>query len=116
MICYRVKIVFLFLGGVLSVFSSIPNDQKAVIIKNITVDSAKQEIRIKCHFSLEEGLLEFLMVNATGLTYESVLKVDENKPSELHFALLLLGFHPLSFIEYEHLSKRDDAVTILRER
>ena len=82
------------------------NDQKEQKkINNIIVDTQKKEIRLRCKLAITSGILEFFLVTESGRTYESVLKIAENKPSELHFALLLLGFEPLPFPEYSEILK-----------
>jgi hypothetical protein len=91
-----------------------PGDIK--VINNITIDPVQKEIRIACQLALKEGILEFFLVDEKGNTYESVFKVTENKPSELHFGLLLLGFEPVSFKTYYDLLKDPKAFSILKEK
>jgi hypothetical protein len=86
------------------------------VINNITIDPVKKEIRIACKLALKEGILEFFLVDEWGNTYESVFKSTGNKPSELHFGLLLLGFEPVSFKTYYDLLKDPKALSILKEK
>lgn len=75
-----------------------PSSKKDVVeVKNILIDKVKKEIRIKVKLAIREGILEYLLVSEPGKTYESVFKVIENVPSELNFALLLIGSKPLRF-------------------
>lgn len=85
-------------------------------IKDIFIDVEKKEIRIKCKLAIEQGILEYLLVEERGKTYESILKVVENKPSDLQFALLLLGFEPLSYKEYQDLRDNPQAPEILKDK
>ncbi|MBN1699686.1 MAG: hypothetical protein JW881_19375 [Spirochaetales bacterium] len=103
-------------GGKNDVSDNASADRSVKTIEHITIDSEKKEIRIKCSLAIAEGILEFLLVCEKGQTYESVLKIIGNNPSELHFALLLLGYEPLPFDQYHALLKNDDAVTLLKDK
>ncbi|MBN2440665.1 MAG: hypothetical protein JXJ04_04950, partial [Spirochaetales bacterium] len=85
-------------------------------INNIIIDPEKKEIRIKCKLAITEGILEFFLVDEAGNTYESAFKIQGNKPSELHFALLLLGFEPVPFPTYHGLLKTENALEQLRDK
>lgn len=74
--------------------------QNIIKLNNILVDKINKEIRIKAKLAITEGILEYLLVGNHGKTYESVFKVDDNKPSELNFALLLIGCKALDFEEF----------------
>ena len=65
--------------------------QNIIKLNNILVDKIKKEIRISAKLAVTEGILEYLLVGNHGKTYESVFKIGDNKPSELNFALLLIG-------------------------
>jgi len=82
--------------------------QRPNIIKlnNILVDKANKEIRISAKLAIVEGILEYLLVGNHGKTYESVFKVGDNKPSELNFALLLIGCTALDFDEFLRLKNK----------
>ncbi|MCP3952104.1 MAG: hypothetical protein GY697_07795, partial [Desulfobacterales bacterium] len=66
--------------------------------------------------AINEGILEYLLVGEHGKTYESVFKVAGNKPSELNFALLLLGAEPLEFDTLNNLFKKPDGADELLTR
>jgi len=84
--------------------SSDPSEGKNVVeLNRITVNKINKEIRIKVKLAIEEGILEYLLVDQQGKTYESVFKVVDNKPSELNFALLLIGCKPLNFDKFVKL-------------
>lgn len=85
------------------VFASDFSKGKDIVeLNSITIDKAKKEVRIKAQLAIEEGILEYFLVGDQGKTYESVFKVIGNKPSELNFALLLIGCKPF---EFERLMK-----------
>ena len=86
------------------------------ILNNIIIDTEKKEIRIHCKLAITEGILEFFLVDEKGNTYESVFKVKDNKPSELHFALLLLGFEPVPFQTYYELLDKEDGLSELQKK
>ncbi|MEW5734194.1 MAG: YdjY domain-containing protein [Thermodesulfobacteriota bacterium] len=65
--------------------------KSTVDIGNISVDKATRSIRMKVKTALKEGILEFLLVSEQGKTYESAFEVEGNMPSELNFALILIG-------------------------
>ncbi len=66
-----------------------------VQINNISIDVEKREIHIKTKLAIKFGILEFLLVDSVGRTYESAFYINNNKPSDLHAALLLLGMKPV---------------------
>jgi hypothetical protein len=74
---------------------------------NISVDGARKEIRIRTRLAIRHGILEFLLVSDMGRTYESALKIDSAKPSDLHAALLLLGLKPMESGEFGNAIKTD---------
>jgi len=71
--------------------------QDRITLNNITIDKKKKEIRVQVKLAITKGILEFLLVEERGKTYESVFKVAGNPASELNFGLLLLGLEPLGF-------------------
>ena len=71
---------------------------------NISIDAVKREIRIKTRLAIRHGILEFLLVSDKGKTYESALKIDNNKPSDLHTALLLLNVKPVGIDKFQEAS------------
>ncbi len=100
------------LGG--TGFCASPAEDKTVVhMKSILIDKVKKEIRIKVKLAIREGILEYLLVSEPGKTYESVFKVIENVPSELNFALLLIGSEPLRFDKFMKLHQEKDGLTKL---
>ena len=87
-----------------------------VVLKNILIDKHKKEIRIRARLAIKEGILEYLLVSDPGKTYESVFKVEDNVPSELNFALLLIGSNPLGFDRFmELINDSNGLATVLKE-
>ena len=98
-----------FLGG--DVFYSDDSQGKNIIrLNNITINKIHKEIRIKAKLAITEGILEYLLVGHQGKTYESVFKVIDNKPSELNFALLLIGCKALKFDRLLELKNDPDGL------
>lgn len=62
-----------------------------VELGNISVDKKTRSIRMKVKTALKEGILEFMLVGEKGKTYESAFEAEKNIPSELNFALILIG-------------------------
>lgn len=87
--------------------------QNIIRLNNILVDKINKEIRISAKLAVTEGILEYLLVGNHGKTYESVLKVGDNKPSELNFALLLIGCKALGFDEFLGLKDEGNGSAIL---
>jgi hypothetical protein len=128
----RLKYTGFFLGLLLfscfsiQLFSQVqtpkPEKQSAPTVQvtdrptNLFIDTKQKEIRINCKLAMTEGILEFFLVDEKGRTYESVFKTTDSQPSELHFALLLLGFEPIPFKEYADLSKNTNALEILAKK
>lgn len=71
-----------------------------VNIDNLTIDKVKRKIHLDVNLAIEEGILEYLLVGNEGKTYESVFKIQGNRPSDLNFALLLIGCEPIPFDAY----------------
>ena len=84
-----------------------------VELGDIKIDKSTKEIRIRSKLAIKEGILEYLMVHNEGKAYESVFKVGGNKPSELNFALLLIGCKPLSFEKFIKLTNAPEGQTEL---
>lgn len=59
-------------------------------IGKIRLDQKTRTIRFPGELNLHEGILEYLLVTSQGSTHESLL-VSDVRPSDLHFAMLLLG-------------------------
>lgn len=90
-----------------------PQGQDVIRLNNILINKVKKEIRINAKLALREGILEYFLVSEPGKTYESVFKIIENKPSELNFAMLLLGFNPLNFEDFIKLTNDKNGLTEL---
>ncbi|MDX2111174.1 MAG: hypothetical protein SFY80_13140 [Verrucomicrobiota bacterium] len=71
-----------------------------LVLGGIRINKATREIRVQVELALTEGILEFLLVDGKGKTYESIFELNGNKPSELNFALLLAGVEPITFAKY----------------
>jgi len=80
--------------------------QKKITIGNIKINKETKEIRIQSKLAIRMGILEYFLVGDHGKTYESVFKVSDNKPSELNFALLLVGFVPLNYQLFLKISQK----------
>ena len=59
-------------------------------IGKLRVDKNTLSVTIPATLNMDEGNLEYLLVSRKGSTHESLL-VCEVEPSQLHFAMLLLG-------------------------
>jgi hypothetical protein len=68
-------------------------DSRADHLANIHVDIAAKRISIDCQALSVKTPLEFFCVQDGGNEYESVLRTPA-KPSDIHFALLMLGLTP----------------------
>ena len=71
-------------------------DADRIQLHNLTIDKTKREVRLRVRLAIDRGILEYLLVGDHGKTYESAFKIDLNRPSELHFALLLIGSEPIA--------------------
>lgn len=103
------KLYFFFIFFILTVCFAAPvssgeakqavnaEDTNIIQLNNILIDKKAKEIRIKAQLAIKEGILEYFLVGNEGKAYESVLKVYDCKPSELNFALLLIGCTPMNF-------------------
>lgn len=79
-------------------------------LNHIVVNKVRREIRMTVQLALEAGILEFFLVADHGKTYESTFKIADNSPSDLNFALLLIGCRPLPFDRFEHLTRQKDGL------
>ena len=90
------------LGAVLAapVFAQDPADPTPPVMREISpgifeigqihLDQKTRTIRFPGELNLHEGVLEYLLVTPQGSTHESLL-VSDVRPSDVHFAMLLLG-------------------------
>lgn len=93
-----------------------PSQQQLIRMNNLSIDKVNKEIRISVRLAITDGILEYLLVGEAGKTYESVFKVVENKPSDLNFALLLIGAEPLDFNTLNELLKKKNGLEDLTTR
>ena len=84
--------------------------QKDITIGNISIKKDTKEIRIQSKLAIRLGILEYFLVGDHGKTYESIFKVSDNKPSELNFALLLLGFAPLDYQTFLRIKQQKNYI------
>ena len=82
-------------------------------INNIIVNKVDKEIRLITKLALTEGILEYLLVSEPGKAYESVFKIIGNVPSELNFAMLLLGFKSMNFEKFMKLTNHEKGLSAL---
>ena len=78
-------------------------DGDLVRLKNITINKKTREIRIAVKTAIDRGILEYLLVGEKGKAYESAFKTVDALPSELHFALILIGCEALPFDNFMRL-------------
>jgi len=90
------------------IYSDNSQGENLIRLNNIIVNKINKEIRIKAKLAITEGILEYLLVGNQGKTYESVFKILDNKPSELNFALLLIGCKALKFDRLLELKNEPD--------
>jgi hypothetical protein len=93
-----------------------PSAESVKTVNNIVIDTAKKEIRINVRLAILEGILEFFLVDDWAQTYESVFKITNNKASELHFGLLLLGYTPVKFDEYYKILNEKNGLDTLKKK
>jgi hypothetical protein len=56
----------------------------------VRLDKSAHTIRFPAQVNLREGLMEYVMVNTRGKSYESLLRTDV-EPYAIHLAMLLIG-------------------------
>ncbi|MGA2752016.1 MAG: YdjY domain-containing protein [Verrucomicrobiota bacterium] len=57
---------------------------------SVRLDKARRTVAFPAQLNMNDGLIEYLLVNAKGKTYESLLKTDA-EPYHIQLAMLLLG-------------------------
>jgi len=80
---------------------------KVLTLQDMSIDKIRKEIRLSVKLALNKGILEYFLVGDHGKTYESVFKIRGNRPSDLNFALLLIGCEPLPSDIFSSLTKAD---------
>ena len=96
--------------------SAAADNAGTVRLQQMVIDKVNREIRFRAKVALREGILEYLLVGADGKTYESVFQVDGNKPSDLTFALLLIGAEPLPADRFSQILARPNGEALLVEK
>jgi hypothetical protein len=56
----------------------------------VCLDKSRHTIQFPAQLNMNEGVIEYLLVNSRGKTYESLLRTDA-EPYDIHLAMLLLG-------------------------
>ncbi len=112
---------FIFVFSTMSVSGEEPkkepsSESSIKTLNNIVIDPVKKEIRMRAKLAILDGILEFFLVDEAGQTYESVFKIIDNKPSELHFGLLFLGFTPVTYDMYRSFLDQKDGLESLRKK
>ncbi len=56
----------------------------------VRLDKNRKTVQFPAQLNMKEGVMEYLLVNARGKTYESLLRTDA-EPYHIHLAMLLIG-------------------------
>jgi len=105
---------FLIILAIITFLSSHLNASSNVIkTANISINKQAKTVIIQSKLAIKKGILEYLLVGDYGKTYESIFKVSENKPSDLNFALLLIGCEPMDYRTFSDIKKKKNALEIL---
>jgi hypothetical protein len=115
-ICFFFLLISLFVTPVIGAKAKnagSSEDPNLIRLNNIEINKKTKEVRIKAQLAIKEGILEYFLVGNEGKTYESVLKITGNKPSELNFALLLIGCKPMNFEKMINLIRESDGTAQL---
>jgi len=56
----------------------------------VRLDKSRKTVQFPAQLNMRDGLIEYLLVNARGKTYESLLRTD-TEPYYIHLAMLLIG-------------------------
>ncbi|MBI9078042.1 MAG: hypothetical protein JEZ02_21775 [Desulfatibacillum sp.] len=74
-----------------------PTTGDTIVMGPITINKINKHVSIKARTAIDQGVLEYLLVEDRGKAYESAFKVEASLPSKLNFSLLLLGIEPLDY-------------------
>src|SRR5690349_6033182 len=74
-------------------------------LPHINVDVKAKQVRVDCQMLGVEAPLEFFCVLSGTNEHESVVRTDA-KPSNIHFALLMLGLEPGEPVKYWEAAKK----------
>jgi hypothetical protein len=56
----------------------------------VRLDKSRKTVQFPAQLNMKDGVIEYLLVNARGKSYESLLRTD-TEPYDIHLALLLIG-------------------------
>jgi len=116
-VCFMMNQLCLYIVLFCTILFIVPTficaSQNKISIANISINKTTKEIKIKSKAAILFGILEYLLVGDHGKTYESVFKISDNKPSELNFALLLVGFVPLDFQTFVKIKQSKNGKEVL---
>jgi hypothetical protein len=56
----------------------------------VRLDKSRKTVQFPAQLNMKDGVIEYLLVNARGKTYESLLRTD-TEPYDIHLAMLLIG-------------------------
>jgi len=90
--------------------------QDIIRTNNISINKQKKTIHIQSKLAIKKGILEYFLVGDHGKTYESVFKVSDNKPSDLNFALLLIGCEPVNYQTFCDIKTQKNAFEIFTQK
>jgi hypothetical protein len=56
----------------------------------VRLDKSRKTVQFPAQLNMNDGVIEYLLVNSRGKTYESLLRTDA-EPYDIHLAMLLIG-------------------------
>ncbi|MGD0813601.1 MAG: YdjY domain-containing protein [Verrucomicrobiota bacterium] len=56
----------------------------------VRLDKSRKTVQFPAQVNMNDGVIEYLLVNARGKSYESLLRTD-SEPYDIHLAMLLIG-------------------------
>jgi hypothetical protein len=56
----------------------------------VRLDKSRKTVQFPAQLNMNDGVIEYLLVNARGKSYESLLRTD-TEPYDIHLAMLLIG-------------------------
>ncbi|MGP8198575.1 MAG: YdjY domain-containing protein [Limisphaerales bacterium] len=56
----------------------------------VRLDKSRKTVQFPAQLNMNDGVIEYLLVNARGKAYESLLRTD-TEPYDIHLAMLLIG-------------------------
>jgi len=73
-----------------------PSTSVATLAPGLLVDAKKHQVRMDAVVCLRRGILEYLVCRAHTFEHESIFSTN-CKPSQLHMALLVIGFESFAY-------------------